>query len=40
MEFMHFAKSVEQHTDVQGMIDFLFDYGLKPYQKYTLKARY
>lgn len=39
MEFMHFAKSVEQHADVQNMINFLYDHGLKAYDKYTLLNR-
>lgn len=31
MEFMHFANSVEQHEDVQSMINFLYDHDFQAY---------
>lgn len=39
MEFVQFPKKIELHDDVQNMINFLYDHGLKPFNKYTPLSR-
>lgn len=39
MEFVVLRRKIELHSEVQHMINFLYDYGLKPYDKNNLLDR-